>query len=394
MRTRLAPLLFACAACAERPAGVPPGPLLPGPPPNVLLLVADGLDPGVLAGATAWDTPALDALVAAGTRFSGAAATSDVGAAARWSLLSGAWPREHGVRAPGDAPAADLVTLPARLAAAGYETVAFALATRGSEPELGFERGAWRRDPEAVVPETPEARTGGEAAAWLGARGSAGRPFFAWVDLGALPVWSAAAAGGSGPVPDVRMDEARREVEALDTSLGELVATLASADLGASTLTVLTATHPRLRAAAAAPAPRLGPRSVAVPLVLALPGRVPAGELRPQLVTHLDLVATLAELCGAPVPVDDRRGSFARLLLKRPQPWRDVDFAEAGGGAEPLVRAVWQERWKLVWKSGEEPRLYDREADPDERRDLYADPAPAAARAAADLSSRLLEWGE
>ncbi len=76
---------------------------------------------------------------------------------------------------------------------------------------------------------------------------------------------------------------------------------------------------------------QLAPKAdaLSIPLLFHLPGVVPEGDVRPQLVSAIDLVPTFLELLGCDTQGLDGK-SFARLLRKRPQVWRNHAVLEGG----------------------------------------------------------------
>lgn len=135
-----------------------------------------------------------------------------------------------------------------------------------------------------------------------------------------------------------------------------------------------------------------------VPFLVRWPGRVPAGATCEEVVCHVDLFATLAELLGLEIPegaAPDSR-SLAAIL---------EDPARGSRGA-PVVHhsingtfALRDGRWKAIFSSGsggrEKPqgrpfdgtRLFDLEADPGETTDLAAEHPELVER----LTARLAE---
>ncbi|MBI3972837.1 MAG: sulfatase-like hydrolase/transferase [Chloroflexi bacterium] len=160
-----------------------------------------------------------------------------------------------------------------------------------------------------------------------------------------------------------------------------------------------------------------------VPLLLRFPGRVPAGQTCPELVSTMDVLPTCFALAG----LDGPPGVSSRPL---PAPYipgggwpRDAVFSEYGAGGPPVrlrdvqafgdgqaigtVRAMLNAReaqgrpkmvragrWKYCWDpldpDDEARELYDLDADPWELHNLASDPAHAQLCAA--LERRLLRW--
>ena len=97
------------------------------------------------------------------------------------------------------------------------------------------------------------------------------------------------------------------------------------------------------------------------------------------MTAHIDLLPTLAELCGIPVPASynlDGR-SLVSLLKNNESSWdRDHIVLQFHGGTAFLEDHIKEtdsyimtERWRLL--SGK--KLYDIEADPAQRKDVAAD---------------------
>jgi arylsulfatase A-like enzyme len=124
---------------------------------------------------------------------------------------------------------------------------------------------------------------------------------------------------------------------------------------------------------------------IRVPLVVAAPGRLPAGFVVPQLVRQVDLMPTLLDLLGLAVPPDLDGTSLLPAVTGA-----DLDleaFIEAFGrvrGSARDRRSGWRTRaWKYVGAphAPDVPdELYDLAADPHERRNVAArEPARVAA---------------
>jgi len=115
--------------------------------------------------------------------------------------------------------------------------------------------------------------------------------------------------------------------------------------------------------------------SVKVPAIVSCPSRIPAGQIRDELLSHYDIFPTILECAGAaaPEPARPRPGrSFAPLLrgegLSGPE--RVVVHHEYG-----LVRMIRSRRWKYVHRHPFGPHeLYDLEADPGEECNLAEHP--------------------
>ena len=150
--------------------------------------------------------------------------------------------------------------------------------------------------------------------------------------------------------------------------------------------------------------------SVKVPLIICDPSAEadPArGTVCDDLVEAIDLVPTFLEALGADAAQQSHRLEGRSLLpFLRGQPparWRryaisEYDYAmlpvAAKLGIEPRdarLFMVADRRWKLIHAPGFRPMLYDLEADPNEYRDLGADPACEGERRR--LMAALNAWG-
>ncbi len=139
--------------------------------------------------------------------------------------------------------------------------------------------------------------------------------------------------------------------------------------------------------------------SVKVPLVMRLPGVLPEGAVRDEVVNLTDLGQTMIEaMGGAPLPHADGR-SFWRLAQDVAAPWQSVTFSEYctdtvpawTGGRAVQQRMVRAGDHKLVVYNGAPDQLFDLAADPDETRDLADDPAMAGVLS--DLRARIAADG-
>ena len=114
-----------------------------------------------------------------------------------------------------------------------------------------------------------------------------------------------------------------------------------------------------------------------VPLVLCGPG-LPAGQTRQTFVYLSDLLPTLLELVGAPVPPTVETKSFAACLQ---DPAR-IHRADLYTAYRREIRTYRGARYKLVlynvaYSRARYAQLFDLQTDPDEQHDLARDPAQA-----------------
>lgn len=186
----------------------------------------------------------------------------------------------------------------------------------------------------------------------------------------------------------------------MDALIGQILQTLEATGLDRNTLIVYASDH----------GDHVGERglwwkhtfheeSVKVPMILAWPGRLPQGERRAQVVNLIDLTATILEALGASKLPNAEGRSLLDVAQRAAADWPDETFSEYctdevppwTGGMAVRQRMIRSGSWKLIYYDGYPPQMFDLAKDPDEVRDLAADPAHAATRQR--LLARLLaDW--
>ena len=153
--------------------------------------------------------------------------------------------------------------------------------------------------------------------------------------------------------------------------------------------------------------------SIGVPLLLAGAG-VPAGEVRADIVSHVDLFPTVCDAVGAELlPEDADLPGHSLLAPPDPAAADRPGFAEYHAtGSASGVFMLRDGPKKLVYYVGMPSQLFDLESDPDEARDHVADgtgtaeaarlerqlkkicdPEAVDARAKADQRAMAETWG-
>lgn len=420
--TTLLALVLVLAGCAQQPAPEP----APRPP-NLLVILADDLDPDHpgFAGNPAARTPSLDALAARGAYFP-VLLVQPVCRAAHATLLAGRFPHETGIRNNRTAGAlAPEALLPWRLQARGYATFCAGKLWEGEPAACGFD---------AAVTERSFARGGPEAQAelfrFLEER-PAGEPWFVWwaPNLPHVPhepparllaeFRDAPVAPPPGFAGDVaafaQAERACLAMEAwLDEAVGALLAKLDELGQRDQTLVLFLADNGWATASPSKGTPR--EKGVRSPLVVVPPGAEPRARRLDALVSLVDVHATLLDYAGA--PHEGRGTSLRPLLEERPFTPRERLFGAVfrRGGADGVdsklvALHVRDARWKLVTyvrhadsavlsadaslappfrRLAGTVELFDLDADPLELTDLSADPAQA--ERVQTLRAAALEW--
>jgi iduronate 2-sulfatase len=114
-----------------------------------------------------------------------------------------------------------------------------------------------------------------------------------------------------------------------------------------------------------------------VPVIVAMPGSGPSRP-SPRTVELVDLYPTLAEACGLPMLAGLQGESLVPLLKKPDAAWDHPAYTMQKRG-QVTGHSVRTERYRYTeWNDGNAgTELYDHQSDPDELRNLAADPAHA-----------------
>jgi choline-sulfatase len=418
-------------------------------PPNIVLLSVDTLSRAALrpyAPRAGRPLPALEALAAESVRFDAALSTAPWTLPAHASLLTGLYPDRHGATdqrvtlAPATPRLAELLQL------RGYETVAF---TGGGflRADYGFPAGFDRYDqlvasgsgrdvelPDAGAPPVPPGRDlFARAVAYLESRSGEATPFFLFLhtfsvhdyffanphavaelppgdDLPAQAALDCLEGSVACPREVFRRFEALygAELDHLDAGLDRLLAALRESGLEERTVFVLLSDHGEgfdVSRGRIHHGGRLHADLLLVPFFVRIPGQAPGAVGQP--VSLVDVMPTLLELAGAPVPSGlDGHSLLPVLRGEDPGPertlyameyyyaWREGERWRAPAVlARPLLIAAVRNRlWYVRSARGEE--LYDTGADPEQARNLLDRRARARAagleglRAATDARLR------
>jgi arylsulfatase A-like enzyme/Tfp pilus assembly protein PilF len=370
--------------------------------PSILLITLDTTRADHLGpyGNEEAETPALSALADEGIVFEQAVAVAPVTAPTHASLLTGLYPRRHGLRnnlthhLDDDVP-----TLSERLSTAGYRTAAFVSAIV-LERRYGLDRGFEVYDDDLrsgaasrqtrMLTERPGQATADLALAWLDALGP-DEPYFLWVHFydPHLPF--------SPPSPWAEKFRDRPydgEIAYMDSQVGRLlqhprvagddVVVAAIGDHGESLGEHGEEAHGLL----------VYESTIHVPWILKLPGG-PAGMRVATPISQVDLVPTLMDMVAAD-PGDGFEATEGRSLLpllsgRNPTPERllfaesEVPFFTYGWAR---LQAVRQGDAKFI--DAPVVEFYDLSRDPDELSNLASDRREDAQRLATEIDA----WAE
>jgi arylsulfatase A len=404
------------------------------PPPNVVLILIDDLGYGDLGcyGSTKHRTPHLDRLAVEGMRFTDFHSNGAVCSPTRAALLTGQYPQRHGIeRAISfntvEGVPLDRTMIPEVLAPAGYRCGVFGKwhvghVTRFGPNDQGFHESVcsnnnpdyhshvsrdgkvdwWKDQRLADEPGYLVDVVTRHATRFL--RENRARPFFLYVPQLAVHfpyqgprdpphrttgrTWDGD--DRYGPLPKKEYPRAYREmVEAVDASVGAIVATLDELRLRERTFIFVCADNGAYSWVGSNGALRgqkgdLHEGGHRVPAIANWRGRIAPGRVSAVPAMTMDLLPTIATLTGAKLPAGGRvdgvdlSGVLLRqeTLAPRTLLWR---FATA--------RAVRRGPWKLVVEEGK-TELFNLAADPGEAINL----AGQQAALVEDLRGELAAW--
>jgi len=352
------------------------------PPPSVILIAIDDLGEWMtgVGGARYLRTPNLDSLAHSGTRFVHAFSAAPVAQAGFDALLSGA-------------PAGSANTLDKVLAARGYR---IGSAVEGDMASVSGQLSSFLEQQKAGQPFCLIARYAPfREADKMAAKYT--QPFANAdvTEIGWMP--AAVNATDKKPFADIvpHLREAAAVMAACDDQLPAVQAKLIQRGLIDNTLIVLAGTsgvllgrHGLWGDGRASTPPNMFDEVVGVPLIWNWAAGVPAGGVRPEVVSLCDVAPTICELTGATVPQGPGR-SLVHAVLDRKypkkQPWHDRAYAALDGTL--MARNA---RYKLVQRVNGPNELYDLANDPREQRNQYEDQQFLAVRA--DLARELTTW--
>jgi choline-sulfatase len=206
------------------------------------------------------------------------------------------------------------------------------------------------------------------------------------------PTKAAQTAGNRHEVNDPQIVKAMTaayfaKVTMVDDNIGRLLGRLRELNLDQNTLIVFTADHGNM----------LGDLnrwfkgamyegSTRIPLLMKAAAASPfaatfnRGAVVSNIVENIDVMPTLCELAGVPLPAQGIQGrSLTTLVAGKDAGWKDRAFAERGSAMvrTPQYKFIKNER-KNARHGGGEPELYDLAQDPLETKNLATDPAYAA----------------
>lgn len=138
--------------------------------------------------------------------------------------------------------------------------------------------------------------------------------------------------------------------------------------------------------------------SVRVPLIVSWPGRIPENERCDNVVSAIDVAATMLDALEAPALPNSAGRSFLPLIDGRDESyaWEDTAFSEYCTDKFSPPEGVYQrmirrEDWKYIYYHEQPSQLFNLKEDPEELVDRAED--PGCQRILQDLRGEILrEW--
>jgi len=389
--------------------------------PNVLLITADDLGCNLSCyGEKRIVTPRLDQLAAQGVLFQNAYVAQSSCSPSRAALLTGLWPHQngqYGLSHLGFTMRPGLPNLPQLLHDAGYRTGI--IGKLHVEPAADFPFDWMPKEKMAALPTRDVKLVAQRSREFFASAKASGQPFFFYVNyfdphgpltketdqVNGLPEKPLAADAIKEPLPLGGPDDQRRRVATarllntilrIDAGMGLLLDELEAAGLAQNTLVIFAGDNGTAMPRGKTTSYEGGVR---VPMLLRWPGQAQP-QVRPELVSFLDVMPTVLAATGVKPPADLVGTALQPLLPAGPTTWREFLFTEMNfHGPDNFLpqRSVRDARFKLLVNlaptEGQAPvELFDLQSDPDETKNLAADPAHAATRQR--LEAALRAWQE
>jgi arylsulfatase A-like enzyme len=180
-------------------------------------------------------------------------------------------------------------------------------------------------------------------------------------------------------------------ISRMDRDIGRLIELLDARGLGATTLVLFVSDNGPHHAGGGDPfffkstgglrgdKGDLYEGGIRVPMIARWTGTIPAGRVSDQVWAHWDILPTLADIAGAPVPSHLDGKSMFRALRGEPESQEPFLYWEFPG--RHFQQAVRMGTWKAVRLSPHDHlQLYDLQTDPQEQRDVAGSHAEVVAR--------------
>jgi N-sulfoglucosamine sulfohydrolase len=366
--------------------------MMPAQRPNILLIVSEDNGQHLSCyGDKNIQTPNLDQLAQDGVRFENSHTTQAICSPGRASILTGLYPHQNGQFGLATHKYAlydDFPNMQSLLKTAGYRTGM--LGKLHVNPESAFPLDFWWNEQDSISFKNRDVFKTAEMAEEF--MGTSDEPFFLTVNFpdAHLPFIQQDTGIPENPLtgddvttpPQSGIDTPRiREHAAnyyncllrLDKGAGLILEKLDSLGKADNTLVIFTTDHGAQFSRGKMTIYEGGLR---VPLIMRWPGHISSGQVRSDLMSHIDILPTVLEAVGEACP-ENLPGQSALSLLEGKTNGRDYLFAEWCGGTAASYfpqRSVRNDQFKLIWNM-----IHDR---PSHAARWYSGSIPLAAQGA------------
>jgi arylsulfatase A-like enzyme len=409
--------------CSQSGEGAP----APPPRPNVVLIVLDTTRADILSvyGYPKPTSPSLSLVASEGILFHQAMTTDFWTLPAHASLLTGEYPAVHQATTETNALSEEATTLAEYLQAAGYKTRAYV-----SNPWIGSERGfgqgfdtyieTWKSLPTIHNAYAMDSAGIEGAQVWINEQNERGEDFFLFLNLNSahMPyspdaltlvevsptprptdrtrklraikgMWAYLGGEYSLTAEDfeILQDLYAAEVAMVDKLVGRMVEFLRELDILDNTLLIITSDHGE----------NLGEHgmvdhllsmyetTIRVPLIMRLPSSFSAGSESEELVSLIDIVPTVLDICGLASQYPDiatrsllspNRSPHEFVIAENERPLNGINLMRDNfpdfdtTSIDHRMKMLRTLRHKLIWYDDGHSEVYDLQVDPSELDNL------------------------
>jgi len=159
------------------------------------------------------------------------------------------------------------------------------------------------------------------------------------------------------------------QVTMMDAFIGRILDALEALKLADHTLVIFTSDHGNMLGQHALVDKAVGAfydDLIHVPLLMRLPGTIPAGIVCEHIATSMDLAPSILDYVGAK-PLEKIHGRSLRGVLASTRPDQSAVFCERSeANSKTTARMIRTRQWKLALHTDNPPELYNLEQDPEE----------------------------
>lgn len=305
--------------------------------PNIVFFIADdvGWNDFACYGNEAIKTPNIDHMAAAGVQFQNAFLTASSCSPSRISILNGRYPHNTGAAELHMPMLTELPNLAGILKNEGYYTVSSGKWHQGESMRPSFDLVYSRKDGD-------DGNGDGGENNWVRsiAERPKNKPFFMWfASHDAHRIWGENEYSGTNKWENVNVPpymvnnevtkkdfaQYHDEITRFDAFVGKVKTQLANENLLQNTIIVIMADNGR-------PFPRCKTRlfddGIKTPFIMSWEGQFPKGEKTESMISAIDIMPTLLDLCNIERPITVQGKSFKNVLKNPTEKFRNFTFAE------------------------------------------------------------------